>query len=252
MWGVRDASGVADRQVGGPIEVWHARTSEALADAAGVERALTWLSASERARFDRYRHDADRGMFLLGRVMARTLVGRALGVAPHAWSWGEGPRGRPSIAKPDTSLSFNLAHSAGLVVCALSTDGDVGVDVEYRQRPPIDARMIRRYCAPDEAADIERRGPDGWRDQFLKYWTLKEAYLKARGLGIAMPLADLCFTLGDDGISLECRNAEPDGCAGWTFLLAESEDTHFLAAAARTAAAPHAFAVSPFPLDHWP
>ena len=241
-------------RVGGPVEVWYASTADALADATRVERALGWLSAAERVRFDRYRHEADRGMFLLGRVMARALVGRALGVAPDAWSWGEGPRGRPSIASPvGTPLSFNIAHSAGLVVCALSTDGDVGVDVEYRLRPPVDARMVRRYCAPAEVADIERRGPDGWRDQFLKYWTLKEAYLKARGLGIAVPLADLSFTIGDDGIHLECRSTSAGSGDDWTFLLAESGDAHFLAAAApRRGQAPRAFAIARLPPDLLP
>ena len=69
---------------------------------------MRWLTDDERARHERFRHDADRQMFLLGRLMARALVGRALGVAPTAWPWREGPHGRPEIAAPARPLRFNL------------------------------------------------------------------------------------------------------------------------------------------------
>jgi 4'-phosphopantetheinyl transferase len=248
-------AGLAGGDAASRVEIFHARTAEVFAEGARVARALEWLSPAEHARFSRYRHDSDREMFLLGRTMARALVGRALAVAPDAWTWGEGPRGRPHIAHPaGHGLSFNIAHSAGLVACALAEGGDVGVDVEYRLRPPIDPRMVRRYCAPAEVADIESRGDDGWRDQFLKYWTLKEAYLKARGLGIAVPLADLSFTLDGQDIRLDGLAAPRQGAGErWAFLLAESNGTHYMAAAAP--AGHHAdrlFTVAPFPADLLP
>jgi 4'-phosphopantetheinyl transferase len=190
-------------------------------------------------------------MFLLGRAMARALVGQALGVEPHAWGWREGSRGRPEIADPGAAerVSFNIAHSAGLVVCAISSDGTVGVDVEHRLRPPVDVRMIRRYCAPCEIEDIERQGPSAWHDQFLKYWTLKEAYLKARGLGIAVHLSDLSFTLGSDAIRLERLNAlSVEDDAEWAFVLDAFGPSHFVAAAvtARPDVRP-TFTIAPLP-----
>jgi 4'-phosphopantetheinyl transferase len=219
------------------VSVWHATTTEVLGDDARRRRALGWLSPADQARLERYRFQADRDMFLLGRAMARTLVGEALGVAPDAWEWREGPRGRPDVAHPDgaASVSFNIAHSAGVVVCAISAGGTVGVDVEHRLRPPVDARVVRRYCAPCEIADIERQGSEAWQDQFLKYWTLKEAYLKARGLGIALNLSDLSFTLGSDAIRLERLNplSAPDD-AEWAFVLDAFGSSHFVAAAVTT------------------
>jgi 4'-phosphopantetheinyl transferase len=233
--------------------VWHARTDELLNDAVRT-RALALLSPADHSRHERYRFQADRDMFLLGRAMARTLVGQALHVAPAAWEWHEGPRGRPEIADPEAArrVSFNIAHSAGVVVCAVATDGIVGVDVEYRRRPPVDARMIRRYCAPDEADDIERQG-EGWQDQFLKYWTLKEAYLKARGLGIAVHLADLRFTLHADAIRLDRLNAlAAEDDHEWTFVLDGSSPTHFVAAAASGRSGPPVFTIAPLPHDFLP
>jgi 4'-phosphopantetheinyl transferase len=238
------------------VSVWHATTADILDDEGRRARARAWLLPADQARHDRYRFKADRDMFLVGRVMARALVGRALDVGPLDWEWREGPRGRPEVADPGAAgrVSFNIAHSAGLVVCAISSDGTVGVDVEHRRRPPVDARMVRRYCAPCEVEDIERHGPSAWQDQFLKYWTLKEAYLKARGVGIAVHLSDLSFTLGADAIRLERLNSlSSDDDAEWAFVLDASSPSHFVAAAvtARGGVRP-TFSIAPFPHDLLP
>jgi 4'-phosphopantetheinyl transferase len=238
------------------VSVWYARTADVLDDDSRRERARGWLSPADHVRHERYRFPADRDMFLVGRVMARALVGRALGVAPRDWEWREGPRGRPEIADRDARgpISFNIAHSAGLVVCAVSSDGTVGVDVEHRLRPPVDARMVRRYCAPCEVEDIERQGPAAWQDQFLKYWTLKEAYLKARGLGIAVHLSDLSFTLGVDAIRLERLNSlSADDDSEWAFVLDGSSPSHYVAAAVTARAGePPTFSIAPLPHDLLP
>lgn len=228
------------------VRASYANVGDVLADARAIDRALEWLSTSERARYARYRHDVDRQMFLLGRLMARTLVGRALGVDPTAWVWREGARGRPEIGATSSSIGFNLAHSAGLVVCAVSERGPVGVDVEHRHRRPIDARLIRRYCAPAEVADIESREPARQQDSFLRYWTLKEAYLKARGLGIAVHLADISFSLRPE-ICVAFRDSLAGTDTGWAFHLADLDGSHFVAVAAPVAGAPSpTFSVEPF------
>jgi 4'-phosphopantetheinyl transferase len=237
----------------GEVCVWYAPTADLTADAAREGRARQWLGTDERARLDRYRTDADRAMFLVGRVMARALVGRALHVAPTTWRWREGLRGRPEIDDPATALRFNLAHSGGLVACALRRDGEVGVDVEHRDRTALDPRLVDRYCAPAEVADIQQRGAEGWRDQFLKYWTLKEAYLKARGLGIALPLADLCFQLTPEPVRLAGLNSLAGESTEWAFALGELPGRLWLAVAAPLGdAPPPRFIVQPFPEELWP
>lgn len=232
---------------GGEVRVSYARTHDTWADPQRRARAARWLSAAEQARHHRFRHDEDRDMFLLGRVMARALVGRALGVEPCAWQWAEGPRGRPEVSGHPSPVSFNLAHSAGMVVCALSHDGAVGVDVEHRHRPPTDPQIVRRFCSPAEIIDIERHGTDGWRDQFLRYWTLKEAYLKARGVGIAVHLADVSFTLGDT-MRVDFLNSLHGTDTNWAFALTEPDGSHFVAAATPAAPGAHPrFMFEPFP-----
>jgi 4'-phosphopantetheinyl transferase len=217
------------------IVVWYADTHAIFRDDVHRMRAHALLSPAERARHDGYRHNADRAMFLAGRLMARTLVAQALHVAPGEWQWRDGPRGRPEIAAPETPLAFNLAHSAGLVACALALGREVGVDVEDRQRRPVDRQVVARYCAPNEVRDIQANGVDGWHDRFLLYWTLKEAYLKARGLGIALTLADISFTLDASGPRVAFLRSLSGTDDRWAFHLAEPTARHVLAVAASCA-----------------
>lgn len=218
------------------------------ADSARVAQVLGWMTADERARFDRFRHDQDRWMFALGRAMARTLVGQALGMAPDAWRWREGPHGRPEIDAPGTDLRFNLSHSAGLVVCALARGRDVGVDIEHLDRRAPDRAIVPRYCSSLEAADIAAQA-DAWPARFLRYWTLKEAYLKALGLGISVHLSDISFSVDASGhirVTFERSLAGTDD--RWAFYLMDPSPAHLMAiAAATTAGRRPRFTVRAFP-----
>ncbi len=236
----------------GIVYVWHANIHQVFSrDSGAMTRALPLLRPAERERFDRFRQDADRQMFLLGRVMARTLVGHVLGVAPHDWPWREGTRGRPEIDDVDCPISFNLAHSAGVVVCALSWGGPVGVDVEHRHRTPLEHALIDRCCSPEEAADIEAHAP-AWGDRFLQYWTLKESYLKATGLGISVHLPDVRFRI-DRTPQPAFTGAQADANAAWIFDLRTIDPSHYVAVAMSTRVAPRPVAShQPFPETSWP
>ena len=185
--------------------------------------------------------------------MARTLVGRALGVAPESWPWREGPRGRPEIGWPSAPVSFNVAHSGDVVVCAIAEGMHVGIDIEDRTRAQLDRALVPRYCSPSEAGDIERHGA-AWQDRFLKYWTLKEAYLKATGLGIAVHLADLSFSIAaDEAVSVELRASLAGTDPNWTFDLRPLSDAYYVAMAASVpmTAAP-TFTLDPLPTTWLP
>jgi 4'-phosphopantetheinyl transferase len=172
-------------------------------------------------------------MFALGRLMARTLVGRALGVAPDKWAWREGPHGRPEIDHDGCGVHFNLSHSAGLVLCAIARGRTVGIDVEDLTRPRPNWGLVERYCSPAEADDIRGRG-DRWSERFLTYWTLKEAYLKARGLGISVPLAETSFTEDRSRFSVHFLGSLAGTDDRWTFHLFRPSVRHLAVVAADT------------------
>lgn len=215
---------------GDEVRVWHTDIRVLAADRSAAHASVAELSTTERERYTRYRADADRMMFIGGRLMARALVASALAVAPGAWQWREGPHGRPEIGAPSTPLRFNLAHSAGLVVFALANGRDVGVDVEDLDRTAIDERLVRRYCAPAEIADIESYGGD-WRRRFLIYWTLKEAYLKARGLGISVPLSEISFSV-EPSPRISFLGSLEGTSTDWAFQLIAPTPRHIVAVAA--------------------
>jgi 4'-phosphopantetheinyl transferase len=196
-----------------------------------LAQALAWMTADERVRFDRFRHDADRQMFALGRLMARRLVGDALGIEPTAWTWREGPHGRPEIDRPVSDLHFNLSHSAGVVICALARTRAIGVDVEHLARRTPDPAIVPRYCSPAESADVMTYG-DRWCDRFLTYWTLKESYVKARGMGISLPLSDISFRLEERGARVTFERSLAGTDDRWAFHLWHPRPGHLAAVAA--------------------
>jgi len=189
------------------------------------------LPQVERDRFHRYRHQLAAHQFLVGRLLIRRWLESLTGTPATAWQLAEGERGRPEIAAPPSPWSFNLAHSGNLVACVLSLVPGVGVDLEDLNRRPLTRDLARRFCAPAEVADIERQPETGQTRRFLTYWTLKEAYLKARGLGIAVHLADLEFTLTGEHPTINFRESLEGTSREWAFELFEPTPRYLLSVA---------------------
>ncbi|HET9863728.1 MAG TPA: 4'-phosphopantetheinyl transferase superfamily protein [Steroidobacteraceae bacterium] len=226
--------------VSSAVEVWIARDS--LLDAPGVGARLAQLLAPEElARRDRMAFENGKRQQLLTRAMLREALSRSVPeVAPREWRFLRGPGGRPALAPPfdSTGLDFNVAHSRGLVAAAIARAGRVGVDVEtLGERVPL--HVASRYFAPREVAALQALPEAEQPRRFLRLWTLKEAYLKATGEGLAGGLDSVTFSLDAGDIGFESA-AEP--CAArWQFREFAAAD-HLLAVAHRgaTAGAPGA------------
>lgn len=181
-------------------------------------RAL--LSKDEEARMARLVFDRDRRRFLLTRALVRTMLSRYAGVAPADWSFVANVHGRPEILErprgvPD--LRFNLSHTDGLIACAVTIGRDVGVDVEHIGRR-LTHDVAGRFFAPREVNDLQSRPAEERHKIFFDYWTLKEAYIKARGLGLALPLADFAFTLSPPAPpAIAFEPSLDDDPAAWQF-----------------------------------
>jgi 4'-phosphopantetheinyl transferase len=182
--------------------------------------AARWMAAlpdAERTRFERFKHERSAHEFLAGRLLVRQWLAALTGYLPNDWQFVDGFRGRPEIAAPSTSLRFNLAHSGGVVACIVTDGRDAGVDVEDLGRRPVESDLWHRYCAPSEVADIEAQPEDEQHHRFLTYWTLKEAYLKAIGLGIGVHLADIAFHVGAGAPTIHFHDSLAGTSTDWAF-----------------------------------
>ncbi len=160
---------------------------------ARANRALATLDDAERSRAERIVRPLARDRFILARAALRTILGDYLQVAPARVPLGVGPAGKPhletpaSLRAPAASLAFSLSHTQGVVVIAVTTRARVGVDVEMRARrtPP---SVMRRVLDEQELALVLAAPPEQRDEAFLRHWTVKEAYVKALGTGIAAGL----------------------------------------------------------------
>jgi 4'-phosphopantetheinyl transferase len=179
------------------------------------------LTSEERARHDRFMQHKDRCQYLLGKVLVRTALSHYLPRTPDAWRFTANRFGKPVLANSpcEPAPHFNLAHTEGLVACVLSRDFEVGIDVERIERT-VNLDIARRYFAPAEVAFLEQV-PEGMRQQvFFLFWTLKEAYVKARGMGLSLPLEQFAFQLDNpQSLSISFEETMREDPAKWRFFL---------------------------------
>ena len=197
------------------------------------QRLRAFLSDEERDREQRFHFDEDRLAFLVAHGLVRMALSRYAAVAPVEWTFSADSYGKPSVATPASTLSFSLSHTRRLVACAVVRGRPVGVDVEDASRPaPLE--IAERYFVPEERRDICATDPDQRTRRFFEYWTLKEAYVKACGLGLSLPLDRFEFRRDAEG-SWRIAFAPPplDDEAAWWFH-AWSTPTHQAAIALRT------------------
>lgn len=181
------------------------------------------LSPDERARMQRFRFERDRQIYLVAHALVRTALSRYATCAPSAWTFTVNEYGRPDItpgicARP---LRFNLSHTHGLVAVAIAQGRDVGVDVEHMYPRSFDLDVAGHFFAPAEVAALRAQPAEARRDRFFAYWTLKESYIKARGMGLALPLDQFAFDLaadldrGDDIVLAVDPRLQDDGRRWW-------------------------------------
>ena len=177
--------------------VWFARPEESSEPARRAE-LMSLLSDDEKERMVRLEVEPKRELFLLGHGLLRTALSRQADVNPIDWRFSAGIGGRPEILSPSSRLRFSLSHTRGLVACAVSIDREIGLDVEDTSN----ARSIAladRYFSPRERQDLRRAPAAEQAARFYEYWTLKEAYLKACGAGLSLPLETFAFHCDRDG-----------------------------------------------------
>lgn len=212
--------------------VWIA--SLARVGAAG-DRLTALLTQEEQLRSSRFRNAVDRQRFTIGRALTRLAVASHLGCSAQQVGITIDDAGKPWLEPGRASLSFSIAHSGDLVVAALAARGAIGVDVESRGQT-IDLEAVMPLACSVSESDTIRSLPTADRiHRFLVLWTLKEAFLKATGVGLAGNPAQVVFNLDDDRNPVLIAHPHSQGAAppapGWTFVLSPDVGGHVLALA---------------------
>jgi 4'-phosphopantetheinyl transferase len=204
-----------------------------LSDLAVVGSLRGLLAQDERERMDRYVFERDRGIFLATHAVLRAVLSLYVPVSPTSWRFANNEYGRPEITGDPPPLRFNVSNTEGLVACAVTRDADIGVDVEGIGRTaPLE--VAEQYFAPAEVAALRALPPARQHRRFFELWTLKESYIKARGMGLAIPLHHFAFTVRDGAApSIAIDPALGDSPEGWQFSQGQPTPDHLLALCVR-------------------
>ena len=216
----------------GQVDVWMAEVLDLAGDQRRACEAM--LNAEERARLAKFAVEQAGTQFLAARCLLRTVLSVYLPGQPREWDFTANAFGRPRLCdgQAATPLHFNLSHTRGMVVCALSRTEEVGVDVEWAGRDLNYMSLAKAAFAPSEIAALgASRGVDE-RELFFSFWTLKESYIKARGMGMSLPLQAFWFELNGGAAEIFFSAELADSPSRWSFGRFSPTASHRMAVAA--------------------
>jgi 4'-phosphopantetheinyl transferase len=202
---------------------------------------MALLSAGETARYKRYLVPDAAATFLAARILLRSVLSQYAALPPAEWRFEANEFGRPHIANADAppGLTFNLSHKPGCVTCLIGARRELGLDVEDSAAGRTNfLEIAARFFSFPEAAAL-RDLPDGPRRQrFYELWTLKESYIKARGVGLSLGLSRFSFSVEGGRATVHFAEGFDDRAEAWDFRLFRPDEHHVIATSVRRAATP--------------
>ncbi len=176
------------------------------------------LSDVEKDKARRFHFQQDRERYIAAKACQRSVLGGYLGVEPGSLVFDLNPFGKPSLGGETArgDLQFNLSHTRGLGMLAAARGDELGVDVEQVRDREVDLGIARRFFSPHEVAALEGLPPDEQKVAFYACWTRKEAYIKARGEGLSIPLDQFSVSLAPGRPpALVSHETEPEETRRW-------------------------------------
>lgn len=212
--------------------VWYSWVGECRA-AGLLDTYRDLLDASERQRLDRFAFEYLRDEFLVTRALCRTTLSHYAAGDPREWTFSSNSFGRPELSGPEPVVRFNLSNARSLVACVITRRADAGIDVEELDRGNDPLDIAGYYFSPPELADLFALPEAQRRNRFFALWTLKEAYIKARGMGLSIPLDGFSFRFGQGAPSVTFASSVEDEPSHWQFETSRPSPVHAMAIAIR-------------------
>ncbi|PAW78568.1 MAG: hypothetical protein B9S32_06500 [Verrucomicrobia bacterium Tous-C9LFEB] len=176
----------------GTVEVWSIAWTEHLAQ---IEDCRALLSTAERTKADAFHFERDRQRYSISHAALRSLLAQHVSLAPADIMIQQNGWEKPRLEPPHCGVHFNLSHSGDLALVAISHDYEVGVDVEQIKPLPDLATLAARFFSKSESTTLFQLPAAEQTPAFFRIWTRKEAWLKARGDGLSLPLAEFDVSL---------------------------------------------------------
>jgi 4'-phosphopantetheinyl transferase len=208
----------------GEVRLWTVSCDEVNPDALASLYAA--LAQEEQAKADRFHFARDRIVYIVAHAMLRRLL-TAHTAAPIRFC--RNPWGKPELDAPGNRLRFSLTHTRGLAACAVARDHDVGIDAEALNAAVDTYAIAESNFAPAEIAQLRAMSDAERTIGFYRLWTLKEAFIKAVGGGLSVPLVQFAFTL--DPLRFACAPGLAIDPGTWRFHEQSVGRSHRLAVA---------------------
>src|SRR5262249_51209659 len=149
------------------------------------------LAADEHGRAQRFRFQRHREHFIVSHGVLRIVLARYLEMEPSQLQFCYNPFGKPALSDQREEIHFNLSHSHGLALLAIARGREVGIDIERVNPSIVNEGIPERFFSRGEVSNLRALPIDLQPAAFFDFWTLKEAYIKARGFGLTVPIDQL-------------------------------------------------------------
>ena len=216
------------------ILIWYIEP-ESIKDSAQLSRFFQWLSPEERAQHGRFRFEKHRHTYLISHALVRQALSLITKIEPEKFSFKTNAYGKPFVAAPaqQQAVHFNLSHTEGLAAVAISRRTELGVDVENIHRQDMTQALAEQFFAPEECLAVAQAREHERSAKMLEFWTLKESYIKAVGMGLSIALDSFAFKLATatQAARLLRLDAQVDTLEAWRFWQGQPTENHLMALA---------------------
>ncbi|RPI01128.1 MAG: 4'-phosphopantetheinyl transferase superfamily protein [Calditrichaeota bacterium] len=175
------------------------------------------LNETEMNRAERFVFDVDRRRFIVARAWLRRLLASYLAISPQFVKLSYNVYGKP-FAENENGLSFNLSHSGHLALFAVCRDAEIGVDIEQVKPEIATLEIAQKFFAPKEVQLLKGVPTERRSELFFDCWTQKEAYIKAKGMGLSLDLHSFAVNFQDDDPRLLFSDHHPDDVEKFTIF----------------------------------
>lgn len=181
------------------VHLWYVLTNE-INNPSLIQSYLQLMNQEEKKKGEKFVFPRDKLQHIVTRALVRTALSHYAEIRPEDWEFSFNSFGRPEVVNINLpcQLSFNLSHCKGLILCAISQNNKIGIDVEKMNPHQSILDVAKGSFSEREVSEMNNLAPEFRTRRFYEIWTLKEAYIKARGMGLSLPLELFSFHLAEN------------------------------------------------------